>query len=110
MSTPAEIYFQAWDANDPSLLRPVLADDVVFDGPLAHVEGADDYVSSLGGLFGATTALTIVKRWVDGGDTITWFDLSIDGGDPMPTVNWTHTDDGLITRVRVTFDPRPMLG
>ena len=108
---PVSAYFEAWRAKDPSILRPFLHDDVVFDGPLAHVEGADAYAASLTGLFSATTSLDIVKRWVDqaSGDTITWFDLTIAGSGPMPTVNWTHVDNGLITRVRVAFDPRPML-
>ena len=110
MSTPVELYFQAWQAKDPEILRPALAPDVVFDGPLGHVEGVDDWLAALGGLFGATTGLTIVRRWIDGDDTITWFDLEIDGNGSMPTVNWTHTSGGLIDRVRVTFDPRPMLG
>ena len=109
MSTPVELYFEAWHAKDSTILRPALSDDVVFDGPLAHVEGAERWVTALQGLFDATTGLSVVRRWVDGDDTITWFDLSIDGSEPMPTVNWTHTDDGLITQVRVAFDPRPML-
>ena len=29
---------------------------------------------------------------------------------PMAIVNWSHVEDGRITRIRVTFDPRPMLG
>lgn len=109
MSTPVELYFEAWQAKDPEILRPALADDIVFYGPLATVEGADAWITALGGLFNATTGLTIVKRWIDGDDTITWFDLSIGASGPMPTVNWTHVEDGLIRQVRVTFDPRPML-
>lgn len=110
MSTPVELYFEAWLAKDPEILRPVLRDDVVFDGPLAHVEGADDWIVALQRLFNATTQLTIHKRWIDGDDTITWFDLTIGEGAAMPTVNWTQVEDGLIRRVRVAFDPRPMLG
>lgn len=109
MSTPVELYFEAWQAKDPEILRPVLADDVTFDGPLAKVAGSDAWITALGGLFNATTGLTIVRRWTDGPDTLTWFDLSIGGGEPMPTVNWTHVEGGLIREVRVTFDPRPML-
>jgi hypothetical protein len=30
--------------------------------------------------------------------------------DPMPVANWCHVEDGLVTRIRVVFDPRPMLG
>lgn len=109
MSTPVELYFEAWRAKDPEILRPVLADDVTFQGPLATVEGADAWITALRGLFDATTELVVVKRWIDGDDTITWFDLSIGGSGPMPTVNWTHVEDGLIRQVQVTFDPRPML-
>ena len=29
---------------------------------------------------------------------------------PIAIVNWSHAADGRITRIRVTFDPRPMLG
>lgn len=111
-STPAAVtaYFEAWDAKDPEILRPFLADDVVFDGPLAQLQGSDTWIEALRGLFDATTGLQIKRRWVDGDDTLTWFDLEIGSSAPMPTTNWTHLEDGLITHVRVAFDPRPMLG
>lgn len=57
-------------------------------------------MSSLAGLFGATTDLVVRHRFDDGDDTITWFDLSVDGSDPMPVANWTHLEDGLISHVR----------
>jgi hypothetical protein len=28
----------------------------------------------------------------------------------MAIVNWSHVEAGRITRMRVTFDPRPLLG
>ena len=28
----------------------------------------------------------------------------------LAVVNWSHIEDGQITRIRVTFDPRPLLG
>jgi len=46
---------------------------------------------------------------VDGSDVLTWFDLHTGTTDPIPTVNWSHVEDGLITRIRVTFDPRPLM-
>ena len=30
------------------------------------------------------------------------------GTDPLPTVNWRHVENGKITAIRVTFDPRPL--
>jgi hypothetical protein len=47
--------------------------------------------------------------WADGPDVITWFELSTDSAGPLPVVNWSHVEDGRITRIRVTFDPRPLL-
>ena len=37
----AATYFSAWKGRDFATFRSVLADDVVFDGPLGHVEGGD---------------------------------------------------------------------
>ncbi len=39
---------------------------------------------------------------------MTWFDLVTATTRPIPTANWSHVEDGLITCIRVTFDPRPL--
>jgi hypothetical protein len=52
----------------------------------------------------------VIHRWVDGPDVLTWFELRTATAGPMAIVNWTHVEDGRITRIRVTFDPRPLLG
>jgi hypothetical protein len=45
----------------------------------------------------------------DGSDVITWYDLQMQGVEPLPTANWSHVEDGKITSIRATFDPRPMM-
>jgi hypothetical protein len=47
--------------------------------------------------------------FVDGPDVLTWFDLHITVA-PRPTANWLPVEDGQITRIRVTFDPRAVTG
>jgi hypothetical protein len=47
---------------------------------------------------------------VDGPDVLTWFELRTATAGPLPVVNWSHVEDGRITRILVTFDPRPLLG
>jgi hypothetical protein len=37
------------------------------------------------------------------------FELHSAGTDPIPTVNWSCVESGRIARIRVTFDPRPLL-
>lgn len=109
--TPAEVaatYFDAWKRRDFAAFRSLLADDVVFDGPLAHVEGADACVAGIAGMARMLEDIVIHKVFVDGADVVTWFDLHLTGIAPMPTANWSHIEDGRITRIRVAFDPRPI--
>lgn len=107
--TLAATYFEAWRAQDPELLRPALAEDVQFDGPLAQVSGADAYVESIAGLYGITTELVIHKVLADDSDAITWFDLHTSVAPPVPVANWCHARDGKIAQVRVAFDPRGLV-
>lgn len=106
----ARTYFDSWRGHDFDRLRTVLADDVTFRGPLGAADGAD---ACLEGLRGMATHLmrdvVIQAMTVDGPDVLTWFELHTDGADPVPTVNWSRVEDGRITRIRVTFDPRPLL-
>jgi hypothetical protein len=45
----------------------------------------------------------------EGEEVITWFELQRDGEAPGPVANWARVRGGKIVRVRVTFDPRPLL-
>jgi hypothetical protein len=60
-------------------------------------------------MFAMTKQVEVVHRWIDGPEVLTWFELRTADAGPMAIVNWSHIDDGRITRIRVTFDPRPML-
>jgi hypothetical protein len=106
-STPEQLaagYFDAWEAGASERLRPLIADDISFRGPLAEVHGADDYISSIEGLFGATEKLVIHRRWVDAdaetGDVLTWFDLHVPGAPPAPVASWIHVERGTINACR----------
>jgi hypothetical protein len=46
----------------------------------------------------------------DDSDAITWYDLRMRGVDALPTANWSHVENGKITSIHATFDPRPMVG
>jgi hypothetical protein len=109
-TTVAETYFDAWEKNDFERLQSVLADDVVFDGPLGHVEGAADCRQGIERLSQIKRDLVVVKRVADGPDVFTWFELHTTVAPPTPIVNWSHVEDGKISRIRVTFDPREIIG
>jgi SnoaL-like domain len=104
----ASTYLEAWQAGDFARLRSVLADDATFDGPLGHASNADECIAGLKRMSQIMTGITVHKTFVDGPDVLTWFDLHTTQAEPLPTVNWRHVEDGKITRIRVTFDPRPL--
>lgn len=106
----ANIYFESWRERDFERLRTVLAPDVDFVGVMGTAAGIDDCIAGLEGMSDSImTDLTLHARVVDGPDVITWFDLHTRDTEPLPTANWSHVENGLITRIRVTFDPRPLL-
>jgi SnoaL-like domain len=104
----AGTYFDAWQAGDFARLRSILADDVTFDGPLGHASNAEECIAGLKRMSQIMTGIVIRKTFVDGPDVLTWFDLLTAQTGPLPTVNWRHVENGKITSIRVTFDPRPL--
>jgi ketosteroid isomerase-like protein len=93
-------YFETWNAHDFDAFEAQLADEITFAGPLGTANGPAECRRGIEGLS------SIVSR----AEVITWFELQRDGESPVPVANWARVRDGKIVRVRVTFDPRPLLG
>ncbi|MCP3097965.1 nuclear transport factor 2 family protein [Myxococcus sp. K15C18031901] len=110
---PGEVvqaYFDAWNTRDEAKLRGTLAPEVHFVGALGSAEGVEACVKGLvNGMWKVSPRVTVVRRFVDGDDVLTWFEIQPFGGDAVPVANWSHVEHGRITRIRVTFDPRPIL-
>jgi SnoaL-like domain len=105
----AEAYFLAWKVGDIERVRPLLHPDVDFQGAMGATHGTEETLRGLAGMFAMTRQVEVIRRWADGPDVITWFELSTDSAGPLPVVNWSHVEDGRIPRIQVTFDPRPLL-
>lgn len=105
----AAAYFDAWKSGDVERVRPLLHDDVTFVGALGATTGIEETLAGLKGMFAMTEQVDVIKRWVDGPDVLTWFELRTATTGPLPVVNWSHVEHGRIQRIRVTFDPRPLL-
>lgn len=111
-ASPASVaaaYFEAWKSNDIERVRPLLHDEVAFDGALGSTRGVEETLAGLGRMFAMTEQVHVVHRWVDGPDVLTWFQLRTGTAGPLPIVNWSHVEAGRITRIQVTFDPRALL-
>jgi ketosteroid isomerase-like protein len=104
----ATAYFDAWKANDFDTMRSLLADDVTFSGPLAQLEGAEDYMKGIEGMSRITSEIAVQKVFVDGPDVLTWYELHTTVAPPVPVANWLHVEDGKITSLPVAFDPREL--
>ena len=112
MSTPrelAEVYFTAWPAQDWDRLRSTFADDVTFEGPMGTADGVEECLAGLKGIQTMMTDLVISAMVADDTDVITWYELHTDRG-VLQTANWSHVENGRITGIRATFDPRPLTG
>jgi SnoaL-like domain len=107
--TTATTYFSAWKNKDFETLRSVLADGVTFAGPMGTADGVDDCVAGMTGMSKRMDDIVIHAVVADASDVITWYDLHMTGVEPLPTANWSHVEDGKITSIHATFDPRPML-
>ncbi|AGC43227.1 hypothetical protein MYSTI_01896 [Myxococcus stipitatus DSM 14675] len=113
MRNPSDVvkaYFDAWSAKDEAKVRGTLAPGVRFEGVLASAEGVEACVKGLvHGMWKVSPRMTVLHRFVDGDDVLTWFEIHPFDKGPVQVANWSHVEDGLITHIRVTFDPRPML-
>ena len=104
----ARRYFAAWAAQDFDALREVLAGDATFRGPLGEADGAEECIRGLRGIVEGIGLPQVLVVATEGDDAITWFELQTKDG-PLPVANWSHVENGRISQVRATFDPRPIL-
>ena len=104
--TVAAKHFESWKSHDFSTFRSLLADDVTFVGSMGTAGNAEKCVEGIKGMSRFVTDIVIHKMWVDGPDVITWYELHTAHIEPLPTVNWNHIENGNVTRIRATFDPR----
>ena len=104
----ATTYFDAWKVNDFDTMRSLVAEDVMFEGPLATLEGAEDYIKGIQGLSQVISEIVIQKLFVDGQDVLTWYEMHTTVASPVAVANWLHVEEGKITELRVAFDAREL--
>jgi hypothetical protein len=101
-------YFDAWKVNDFDTRWSLVDDDVTFSGPLARLNGVEDYMEGIKGMSQIKSDIVIRKVFVDGPDVLTRFDLHTTVATPVPVANWLHVEGGKITSLQVAFDAREL--
>ena len=103
-------YFETWNARDFDAFEAQLAEDITFVGPLGTATGPAECRRGIEGLAKLMNRAEVLAMVADGPNVITWFELHMPEGDPVPVANWAQVEERRVRRVCVTFDPRPLLG
>ncbi|MEM9194048.1 MAG: nuclear transport factor 2 family protein, partial [Myxococcota bacterium] len=90
-------------------MRPWLADNFVFDGPLMSCDGPDDYIRTTQASAAQFTGASyeINDRLVVAGQAVILSTLTVHGT-PVRTAEHFVVRDGKIASVRLYFDPAPL--
>ncbi len=99
-------FTEAWTSQDYETAGRYLTDDVVFDGPLGHVEGKNDYLESLKGLSQSlgVTGVRVLAAFGDEAQALIMYELVTDKAGPLTCAKLLTLRDGKIERDRLTFD------
>ena len=104
-------YNQAWAAGDLTTARGLLADDLQFRGPIDTFTTAEDMVTALASLAPITTGIHWHALFAAEGDpthVAAFYRLDTAVG-PLECAEWHLVSGGLIRRIELRFDPRPLL-
>ncbi len=107
-------YKEAWAAGDIAAARHMIADDLKFQGPMDTFTNAEDMATALTGLAQVTDGI----RWhalfahydPDGTANVAAFYCLDTAVGPLECAEWHVVRAGLIRRVELRFDLRPLLG
>lgn len=107
--TVVQEYFAAWRRGDAERLEAMLDDAVTASGPLATIHGAREHASSLVRSSQMFRDITVDQVMSDGACVLSWFRFELRSGSTVRAANLCEVTHGIITRIEVTFDPRPLL-
>lgn len=69
-------FTQAWTSHDMNTAARLLADDVVYDGPVNHLSGAGAYLEALGRFAQVVDGLTIVAAFGDDEQAVIMYEVT----------------------------------
>jgi len=99
-----ELFLQALNDENFDQARTLVSDDFSFDGVLGQRNSADAYFADMRKM---KFKYHVQKIFEDGNDVCVLYD--IDMGKTIFTCGWYTLKDGKIARLKVVFDPRPVL-
>jgi ketosteroid isomerase-like protein len=102
-------YFTALVQKDFAAMRPLLHDDVTFQGALGTTDTAEEFITGLTRMMASMTRIERRTIFAEGEDVCQIYDLTLSTPPvTLPIAQWLQVRDGRIAMVRVFFDPRPL--
>lgn len=106
--TIARAFTEAWTSKDLERAASFVADDAVFDGPLGHAEGKQEYMERIGRLAGIVTGLNILAAFGNNSQALIMYELTTEQYGVLTCAKLFTIPDGKIAQDRLTFDSFPM--
>jgi hypothetical protein len=102
----AQAFTEAWTSGDMDTAASYVAEDVIFDGPLGHVEGKDAYIEGLKGLAQAValTGVRVLAAFGDESQALIMYELLTSRFGALTCAKLLTFHDGKIRTDRLTFD------
>lgn len=102
----ARAFTEAWTSGDLDTAAGYLGEDVIFDGPLGHVEGKKPYLESLAGLTQAlaVSGVRVVAAHGDDTQALIMYELITGRFGALTCAKLLVIRDGKIQSDRLTFD------
>ena len=97
---------------DLAAVRDLLHDDFEYEGPLMKASGADDFIAQLQTFGGGTPQAMRAKnrRLLVEGDTVAaLYDFFIGTDKTMTFSEWYWVRGDKLERIKLVYDPRPLL-
>lgn len=102
-----DTYLRAFYSGDFEAARAVVADEFSFQGPFLQIEGKDGFFDGAEGLRRIVTGHRLLRRWQDGPDVCSWYDVEIKtptGRGSILMSEWHTVRQNRLVSGRVVFD------
>jgi YHS domain-containing protein len=103
-----ERFRSALYGHDPHTARQQLADSLSFEGPAAHIAGADGYMKATEHVVRSVKGVETRKILTDDADVAVFYQLHIDHSvGSITVVDWYHVEGAKITSICTILDTGP---
>jgi hypothetical protein len=100
----AVAFTEAWTSHDMDRAAKYVGDDVVFDGPMGHVEGVKGYVEGLTRLSKEVKDFRMIAAFGDDKHALLMYDLITKSYGTLTCAKYLIVRDGKIRHDQLTFD------